>query len=109
MSPEKALNQRPIPSAALADPNAVEMLRVWIAQRQLHCSLKVGMFSDATGVKEEVAWGTVLADAARHISNAIEQGFGGSAFEALAEIRAAFLRELDKPSSETKGSFADRH
>ena len=38
---EIRLNQRPIPEAALRDEDAVEMLRVWIAERGLHCSMKV--------------------------------------------------------------------
>jgi hypothetical protein len=37
------MNDRPIPSAALKDENSVEMLRVWIAEQKLHCSIKVGM------------------------------------------------------------------
>jgi hypothetical protein len=38
------MNERPIPEAALHDPNSVEMLRVRVAAGQLHCSLKVGMY-----------------------------------------------------------------
>ncbi|NIA52694.1 DUF5076 domain-containing protein [Massilia sp. TW-1] len=37
------MDERPIPPAALQDPNAMEMLRVWVAGGQLHCSLKVSM------------------------------------------------------------------
>jgi hypothetical protein len=85
------------------------MLRVWIAQQKLHCSLKVGMFAEASGVQEEIAWGTVLADAARHIANAIELGFGGSSQASLRQIRDAFVAELDRPTSDVEGTFADRN
>ncbi|MYN42917.1 DUF5076 domain-containing protein [Duganella sp. FT109W] len=65
------MNERPIPSAARRDIDAVEMLRVWVAEKQLHCSLKIGMYRDGMGIDEELAWGTILADAARHILKAL--------------------------------------
>jgi hypothetical protein len=34
------MNERPIPVAALRDKSSVEMLRVWIAERKLHCSIE---------------------------------------------------------------------
>lgn len=39
-------NERPIPEGALRDKDAVEMLRVWIAEQKLHCSMKVGMYEE---------------------------------------------------------------
>jgi hypothetical protein len=62
------MNERPIPEAVLQDPNSVEMLRVWVAAGQLHCSLKVGMYRDGMCIDEEVVSRTILADAARHIA-----------------------------------------
>ena len=67
-------NERPIPPSALRDPNSVEMLRVWIAEGGLHCSLKIGMYRDTTKIPEEVAWGMILSDIARHIANALSEG-----------------------------------
>ena len=43
-----ALNERVIPEAALRDENSVEMLRVWIAEKKLHCSMKIGMYRETT-------------------------------------------------------------
>lgn len=51
------MNERPIPSAALRDAASVEMLRVWVAEQQLRCSLKIGMYRDGMGIDEESAWG----------------------------------------------------
>ncbi|KAB8042291.1 DUF5076 domain-containing protein [Janthinobacterium aquaticum] len=65
------MNERPIPLAAQRNIDAVEILRVWVAERQLHCSLKIGMYRDGMGIDEELAWGVILADAARHISKAL--------------------------------------
>lgn len=101
------LNERPIPEAAFLDKDSVEMLRVWIAQRKLHCSLKIGMYQESTTISEPVAWGTILADAARHIANALESGYGLDPNETLDKLRDSFVRELAKPSSVAKGDFVE--
>jgi hypothetical protein len=33
------MNERPIPEAAMRDEDALEMLRVWIAEKKRHCSI----------------------------------------------------------------------
>lgn len=99
------MNERPIPEAALQDPNSVEMLRVWVAAGQLHCSLKVGMYRDGMGIDEEIAWGTILADAARHIAKALQSGGNLNETESLAKVVAKFNQEVTVPSSELKGGF----
>lgn len=99
------MNERPIPEAALRDDDAVEMLRVWIAEKKLHCSMKVGMYRETMNIPEERAWGTILADVARHISKALEAGYAANSVESLAEIRDAFVKELSAPTSDAKGDF----
>lgn len=99
------MNERPIPEAALQDPNSVEMLRVWVAAGQLHCSLKVGMYRDGMGIDEEIAWGTILADAARHIAKALQSGGNLNETESLAKLVAKFNQEVAAPSSELKGGL----
>lgn len=103
------LNQRPIPEAALRDEDAVEMLRVWIAERGLHCSIKVGMYRETMNVPEEKAWGTILADVARHVANALESGYSTNAADSLQKIRDSFMKELGAPTSEAKGDFVRKH
>lgn len=103
------LNQRPIPEAALRDKDAVEMLRVWIAERGLHCSIKVGMYRETMNIPEEKAWGTILADIARHIARALESGYSMDAARSLDKIRQHFLEEIADPTSEAKGGFLQRH
>jgi hypothetical protein len=105
---EIKLNQRPIPEAALRDEHAVEMLRVWIAERRLHCSMKVGMYRETMNVPEEEAWGTILADVARHVSRALEFAYSANASESLQKIRNSFMKELGAPTSEAKGGFVSR-
>jgi hypothetical protein len=99
------MNERPIPEAALQDPNSLEMLRVWVAGGQLHCSLKVGMYRDGMGIDEEVAWGTILADAARHIAKALQGDGNLNEAESLTRLVAKFNEEVSVPSSELKGGF----
>jgi|ERR1035437_8090541 hypothetical protein len=99
------MNERPIPDVAQRDVNAVEMLRVWVAEEKLHCSLKVGMYREATEIEEEIAWGTILADAARHIAIALSSGYGVDEQIALGKIRARFNEELASPSSDAIGGF----
>jgi Domain of unknown function (DUF5076) len=103
------LNQRLIPEAALRDPDSVEMLRVWIAEQKLHCSIKVGMYHETTSNPEEQAWGVILADVARHVANALAEGYGFNRAEALRKIRESFVKELSAPTSVTDGAFVQKH
>jgi hypothetical protein len=102
-------DERPIPEAALRDKDAVEMLRVWIAERKLHCSMKVGMYRETMNMPEEKAWGVILADVARHVAKALESGYLTNGAESLEKIRDSFLAQLSLPTSETKGGFVGRH
>lgn len=95
-----------IPDAAKRDPAAREMARVWIAEKGLQCSLRIGMYADRQDVLESTAWGIVLADLARHAATAISQSSGSEVALVVAEIRNAMLIELDKPSSDVRGGFS---
>jgi hypothetical protein len=102
-------NQRPIPQAALEDENAVEMLRVWIAGRAIHCSMKIGMYQETTKIPEERAWGTILADVARHVARALDTSYAKDVTTSLDKIRDVFLKEIGSPTSDAKGGFVQRH
>jgi hypothetical protein len=102
------MNERPIPPAALADDHAVEMLRVWVAARGLHWSMKIGMHEPSLGIAEERAWGMILADTARHLAEGIA-GLRGSADAAapLEAIIGHFLAEVGQPAGPVSGGGAD--
>lgn len=100
------MNERPIPPAALRDENSVEMLRVWIAERRLHCSMKVGLYQDSMGIPEADAWGTILADVTRHLADALESQYGIRKEDSISKITSALLDEISKPTSKTNGGFA---
>ncbi|WP_396595126.1 DUF5076 domain-containing protein [Brevundimonas sp. R86498] len=94
-----------IPPAALADPKAVEMARVWVAQNGLHCVLNVGTYRGSK-FREAMAWGLMLADMALHIADALtKSGDEEDPAEALAEIRRSISMELDNQTSPATGEF----
>ena len=102
------MNERPIPEAAIRDKHSVEMLRVWIAERGLHCSMKVGMYFEKTHISEEKAWGVLLADITRHLASALEEGYSLRKLDVLNEIRQSYLEELHTPTSEVEGAFVGK-
>jgi hypothetical protein len=104
----KMLNERPVPPAAVRDPNAVEMLRVWIAEGRLETSIKIGMYAESTDIPEDRAWGVILADLARHISNALQSGYGFTG-DVLEGIKGSFLQELGAPTSSAQGEFVEKN
>src|SRR5262249_4617143 len=98
------LDEQTIPEAAFRDPNSREMLRVWIAEKSLWCSLRIGTYS-ARGMDEPAAWGPILTDAARHIANALAESENLDRSETLRKILRAFVNELEGPTSPVSGNF----
>ena len=97
-----------IPVAAQRDDGAVQMVSAWIAENDLHCSLKVGMWQEL-GHNEPRAWGVLLADIVRHAANALQEEHGDPAVETSDLIVQALLREFDEPTSTAHGSFSQGH
>src|SRR5258706_3170869 len=100
-------NERPIPPAAVRDDNAVEVLRVWIAEKKLHCSIKVGMYRDGMKLDEERAWGIILADVTRHICSALQASYGDDPKAVADKIKSSYLSELKQPTSGAQGDFLE--
>jgi hypothetical protein len=101
--------QRPIPEAALRDDGSVEILRVWIAEQGLHCSLKIGMYHESTQIPEPKAWGVILADVARHVSNALAAAYAIDATATLVAIQDSMVEELSDPTSPVTGDFVRKN
>jgi hypothetical protein len=93
-----------IPEAARRDDNAVQMLSAWVAENGLHCSINIGKW-EAMGHDEVQAWGILLADAVRHIGNALEEKSGVPSDTVVARIAAALDAELNDPTSAAHGGF----
>ncbi|MBK6704258.1 MAG: DUF5076 domain-containing protein [Caulobacteraceae bacterium] len=82
------------------------MARVLIAEKGLHCSLRIGMYADRQDVQESVAWGSsLLTWRARHAASALSQGHGSNLESTVAAIRDAIVKELEKPTSDVRGAF----
>src|SRR3546814_13999948 len=65
-----------IPPPATRDLNSIEMIRTWIAEQGLHCTINVGLYRDNGEHDEATAWGIILADVVRHLANAVEERYG---------------------------------
>ena len=81
----------------LADcERAQELLRFWIGDGEDYVSLRVGVLGD----KEPEQWGSILADLARHIINAVHQDQPNlPAEDILRRIQDGFEQRMDmKPS-----------
>jgi len=102
------MNERPIPDAARRDQNSMELLRVWIAEARLHCSMKIGMYHEKMNIPEEKAWGVILADLTRHVAAALESAYAGNREKSIRAIRECYLEELNRPTSDTEGEFVGR-
>ncbi len=92
MPKKTAKHQLLIPAAVKSDSNAVEILRVWIAHKRQHFTLRVGLWDDPA------AWGLLLADLTRNIAKSYEQDAALDPQAALERIRLAFNTELDGPT-----------
>lgn len=95
--------QLAVPQAALEDPAAFELLRVWVAHQAQQVTLRPGVW------QEPAAWGVMLADLARsigkiHLENdadldpeaflsALLEGFDNEIESVLEEFGGAEERE----------------
>lgn len=85
-------NELQIPDAAKRDPNSLELLRVWVADKGQHVSLKAGVWEDPA------AWGIMLSDLMQHIANSYQQAQGLDKSTTLQRIKAGLDAELSSPT-----------
>jgi hypothetical protein len=87
-----------IPPAASRDKASFEVLRVWIAEKGQHVSIRSGAWEDP------FAWGIVLADLARHIAHAHEIQHPETDPDAFVErLLEGFHAEIENPTDEPEG------
>jgi Domain of unknown function (DUF5076) len=82
-------NELSIPVATEVDPKAFELLRVWIANKQQHVSLRTDVWEDPA------AWGIMLADLAKHIAESFRKDNGQDVQSVLKRIKAGIDAELE--------------
>jgi uncharacterized protein DUF5076 len=95
----KNKNELVIPGAAEHDPNAFELLRVWVANQGQHVSLRTGVW------KDPAAWGIMLADLARHVANSYHDDAALDQFQTLDRIKAGLYAELGSPTDAPVGGI----
>ena len=95
-------NELSVPSGALKDKKACELLRAWVAQGGLQCSLNIGAWDDEHAV---IGWGILLTDVVRHVANALHESKNWNEDETINKIRAVFNAELNSPTADAKGKF----
>lgn len=86
-----------IPEIAQNDPNSFELLRVWVANKGQHVSIRMGVWNDP------FIWGMMLCDLLCHVANDYEQREGRD-FEATRQrIKEGFDAEFDSPTDRPVG------
>src|SRR5579863_1341060 len=90
-------DQLQILDAAKKDPKSFELLRVWVANKGQHVSLKTSVWKDPT------AWGIMLSDLMQHIASAYQQDHGLDQAKTLQRIRAGLDAELSSPTDRSSG------
>jgi hypothetical protein len=98
------MNELAPPPKTKDNPTAVELVRAWIVDNGLQCSLNVGGF----GEHELTTWGILLSDMARHVANAHQELNGTDAKENLKAIATSFNFEIDTPTTPTSGGFSEQ-
>lgn len=90
-------DQLDIPDAAIQDPESFEVLRVWIANKGQHVSLRTAVWEDP------FAYGIMLCDLMKHIANAFHQNEGRDWHEAFQRIKEGLDAELMSPTDHPTG------
>jgi hypothetical protein len=86
-----------IPDAAKKDAKSFELLRVWVANKGQHVSLRTSVW------KDPFAWGVMLSDLMQHIANAY-QDEGFDRLKTLQRIKAGLDAELAHPTDQPTGA-----
>ena len=84
------------------------MLSAWIAEKQQHCTIKLGMWHEM-GRNEPRSWGVFLADTVRHIANGLQEQHGINADDTIRTILESLHNELEDPTSPATGVFSLGH
>jgi hypothetical protein len=96
----------PRPETIAGDPDATEMIRIWLAHNAPQLALRLGMWEEA-GHDEPEAWGYLLADVVRHIGRGLAEQCGWEADETIERVLNSLLRHARDGRGPAQGRFAD--
>jgi hypothetical protein len=95
------IHERRIPPDASTAEEAYEILRGWLIDKRLQCSLLPSAFPQPFG------WGIFLADVAHHVANALAESEGADRTQVLQDIARAFNVEMQTPTDEHTGRYVE--
>lgn len=101
------MNELPVPEGIQNDDNAMEVLRVWIGNKDIQVSMLLGMWEEASNfdIDEREAWGELLADLVRHISNGLTQSHDYNTTASERRIANAMLTHLGYGANTIQGEI----
>lgn len=94
------MRELPIPLEAETAKQADEILRGWIINQRLFCSLRPAFWAE-----EPEAWGILLADVFQHVCDSLHQETGKDKTELKNTILEAFKAEIEAPTGNHTGEF----
>jgi hypothetical protein len=99
----KPMRELPIPPDATGTKDAAELIRGWIIDGGLQCSLLPTIWAD-----QPETWGMLLADIAQHVSDVVSAQGHFSKQQILSGIVNRFTSEISEPTAEREGHFLER-
>jgi len=98
-----------IPEGIEGDPDAIEMIRVWIGNKDVQVSMLLGMWEEASNNKldERDAWGELLADLIHHIANGLSQSHDYNINASEARIADTLLKKLGYGANTIDGAVEE--
>jgi len=103
------MNELKIPEGIADDPNAMEMVRLWIGNKDIHVSMLLGIWEEASNydIDEREAWGEMLADLIRHIANGLSQSHDYNTAASERRIANALLNHLGYGADTVQGEIKE--
>jgi hypothetical protein len=95
------------PDRIESDPNATEVISLWLAHNDIHISLLLGMWEDAEqhNVDERDACGQLLADTTKHIANGLSKSHGCEKEDTIRQIKEVFLASVDSTNTSLDADY----
>lgn len=103
------MSELKLPEGIQGDPNAMEILRVWVGNKDIQVSMLLGMWEQASDfdIDEREAWGELLADLIRHIANGLTQSHDYQRDASERRIANALLTHLGYGADTIKGEIEE--
>jgi hypothetical protein len=97
----------PMPHEINNDPDAIELVSVWLSQEEVHVTLLLDLWKevDLQLTDEREAWGHILSLIAQHVAHGMAQSRGWETRETLAKLKKAFLENVEHHERMSSGGY----